>query len=532
MPKQLVNHREATTRGLRPESFSARNSPWLTKCLNLRPTQWGLKAHYSLTQPITDVYITGTLGESKSWPSPQLFHGKTVTLLCFPDAVYTVNESTYTCTLVDTKALDGTSAAITTGKDWHFVDMYDSWMLFNGTSTVWKTAWSENVYTQDDVTIVTGATHKEGWLLLGGFSGFYNTVDWQTYWRDWVGDMPSTIDERADVAPGYNWIWWSSFLAPDMLQMFFQDALNYQSYATSPDTGFTSAKPFAIDLLERNEAGMRPMPWRGKVLGIAPLGDGMVVYGENGIRYLAPYNEAVVKTYGVYEFNGLPPHVGVYNGTTSRSAFCAGNDRHIFMEPSGELWHLLPNLQAERLGYREYLSGLDVNKVVITHDPLYDEFYIADGTLAYHLSKNGLSKHSTMPTKIHTLKSGAINTIKFSTDSSAAQIETEKAVTPTGEIQTLTRIRLVGLTASSTGWTLKVRYRTRPIDDWTDTASLSLDSAVEWNGAISVLEYKILLDATAASAVTLEDIEVEFDTDVYGGSSAKLAASTPSGATE
>jgi len=523
------------TRGLRPESFSARNSPWLTKCLNLRATSEGLKQYYSLNQPITDNYITSTLGETKAWPFPQLFHGKSVTLLCFNDAVYTVDEDTYLCTLVDTKSIiDGTSAAITSGKDWHFVDLYGSWMLFNGSCVVFKTGWSSTVYVQSSVTINTGVAHKEARVLLGGFdpTNFYARADWQTFWTNLAGDMPAPMDNMTQTAPGKNWIWWSSFMAPDLLWLFFKDALNYQSYDASPDTGITSDRPFAFDLFERNEAGMRPMPWRKKVLGMLPLGDGVCVYGVNGIRYLNPYSLQGVHTYGVQNFIGLPDALGVYEGTYTRTPFAGGIDRQIFVEPSGELWQLTPDLHAERLGYKEHLSTLDINKTIITHDSLYNEFYIADGTKCYHLSKTGLTQCPTMPTKIYPLKSGNIGTIKFSTGSSAAQVETQKMVTPSGELETLTRVRVVGLNSASNGWTLTINYRTKPTEDFYATGTLTLDAVGEWIGALPVLEYQIQLNATTASGVTCEDVEVEFDTECYGGSTLKLNASAPSAATE
>ena len=505
--------------GLRPESFSARNSPWLTKCLNKRVTSEGLKGFYSITQPMTDNYLTSTLGETKAWPFPQLFHGKAVTLLCFSDAIYTVDESTYVCTLVDTKNLDGTSGSITAGRDWQFADFYNSWMLTNGESVVFKTGASSTVYVQSSVKIQAICAHKEGRLLMGGFDDFYSTVDWNEYWRDQAGTLPGDLDAITDAAPGNNYVWWSSFMLPDMLAMFSSDSLT------------TGDRPYALDLLYRNEAGLRPMPYQGYVLGLLPLGDGVVAYGSKGVRYLNPYQQGEVKTYGAQRFIGLPDTTGVYDGTTARGRFAGGNERHIFLEPGGELWQLTPDLQAQRLMFKEHLSALDPEKVVITHEPLYDEFYISDGTLSFLLTKsNRLCKASTCPTAIHTLGSGAINAIKFATSSpTAAQVEMEKMTTPSGEMETLCRVRIVGLSAASN--TLTIKYRTKPSEDWY-AYTATLDSLGEWNGAITGLEFKILMDATTATSVTYEDVEVDFSTEIFGGSSHKLAASAPSAATE
>lgn len=539
MPSVVQSSKAALTNGLRPESFSARDSQFLTKCLNRRVTDDGLKAFYAITQPMTDNYLTSTLGEVKSWPFPQIIRGKAITLLCFSDAIYLVDESTYLCTIIDTKDAaypsGSTSKSITAGKDWHFVDFYGTWMLFNGACVIFKTGHSPYTFVQDAVTIKTGACHKEGRLLLGGFSAsnFYTTVDWASYWNALADTMPTQYDTLAETGPRGNWVWWSSIMAPDMLQMFLQDLLIYGS-PTLTDTGFTTDRPLILGLIERNEAGMRPMPFQGDVVGFLPLGEGEVCYGVDGIRFMSPYNESVIKTYGVHEFNGLGPSVGVMAGTTCRTAFGGNRARHRFVDRSGEIWQLTADLRAERLGYSEYIGAMDTAKILVQHDPHHDELYISDGTIGYLLTeKNRMCRCPSMPTALTSFSGSSLSSIKYATGSpTAMDIESGTFTTPSGGVETITAANVVGLNSASNGYSLTIKTRSKQTEDFYESAAVTLDGRTRANLAIPCTQYRWHLQATTASGVTVEDVQIELGAGMGVGIDAKLAASTPSAAGE
>jgi hypothetical protein len=452
--------------------------------------------------------------------------------------VYTVNESSYLATLVDTKdAADptgSTSKAITSGKDWHFADFYGSWMLFNGSCVVFKTGHSSTVFVQDAVTVKTGMAHKEGRLLLGGFSSnFYSSVDWNTYWKDLAADLPAQYDGLALSAPGQNWVWWSSFMLPDALQLFMEDLMVYGS-PTLTSTGFTASRPLILDLVERNEAGMRPMPFQGEVAGFLPLGEGEVCYGTDGIRFMGAYHSGAVKTYGVHEFNGLAPFVGVLTGTTCRTAFGGNRSRHRFVDKSGELWQLTADLQAQRLGFSEYLGAMDLNKVLVQHDPHHDEIYISDGTIGYVVTgDNKLCRCPSMPTHLTAFSGGVLSTVKYATGSpTAMDIESGTFTTPSGGVEVITAVDVVGLNTAANGYALTIKSRLKQTDDFYESATLTLDGRTRVNVAIPCSQYRWHLQATTASGVTLEDVKVEVSSELNPGIDAILAASAPSAATE
>lgn len=522
---------------MRPESFSARDSQFLTKCLNRRVTDDGLKGFYSITQPMTDNYLTTTLGESKTWPFPQLIRGKSITLLCFSDAIYTVNESTYLATLIDTKnptdLTGATSKAITAGKDWHFVDFYGSWMLFNTACVVFKTGHSSTVWVQDAVTIKTGFAHKEGRLLLGNFANYYATVDWKTYWNDAAATMPDQYEDMTESSPGVNWASWGSFMAPDLLSTFIEDALIYGS-PTYTNTGFTTTRPLILDLMERNEAGMRPMPWQGGIVGYAALGEGVVCYGEDGIRYMGAYNAGPIKTYGLHEIAGLGMNVGVLTGMTCRTAFAGNQFRNIFVDAGKDIWQVLPNVTAQRLGFSEYIGGMDANKILVQHDPHHDQFYISDGSIGYLLTeKNRLCRCPSMPTWLTAFSGANLSSVKYATAlPTTLDIESDTYTTPSGGLEVITAVDVVGLNSASNGLVLTLKTRQKQTEDFYESATLSLDTRTRHNCAIPCTQYRWHLTGNVASGVTIEDVVVEISSDANPGIAAKLAASTPSAASE
>jgi len=90
---------EPFIKGLREDKRMPRNAPRLSTCLNAKPTEFGLSRLETITYPITD----RTLGAPDNllvWPYPQVFRGKTHTLLCARNAVYEVAETGWTTTVL------------------------------------------------------------------------------------------------------------------------------------------------------------------------------------------------------------------------------------------------------------------------------------------------------------------------------------------------------------------------------------------------------------------------------------------------
>lgn len=515
-----------TRSGLRPEKWTARDSPYLVKCRNRRPTRdGGLQRFLTLTQMVTDAAITAA-GESKTWPYPFLFEGSRRWLFAFSDAIYFVDPSTFALTIIDTKDPDdptgGTSKSITPGLDWHFLDFGDTWMLLNTACIVWQKRGGV-IWVTDDVTILTGCTHGAGFAdngdraILGGFDedDFFARADWPAYWAQLRGALPDGHGDQTDTALGSADVRWSSMLAPDLLDLVDADDLMESN--------------LPMDLRRRGEAGARSMPWVGLVLGMAELGRGVVVYGTGGVSFLEPAG----KRYALRDFVGMTPHVGVQPGDTTRTHWAGSRAVQFFVDASNELWRLTPDGVATNLGYSEFLSTLSRNKLLLSYDAVNDELYAADGEKCLLYSQGRMCFAPRMPNRIYVHGREKIHSVSFpASDATSAEIETGTFTTKTGRIETLTSIWFHGLTTSgSDGWRVKVKYRLLAYQDFYVSDELVPDARGVVEPMIPVLQFRLVFTSTDHTKVTLEDFRYELG-DQNASSAATLSASAPGVAME
>lgn len=117
-----------------------------------------------------------------------------------------------------------------------------------------------------------------------------------------------------------------------------------------------------------NIAGERPLDWKGLVYAVKKLSEKMVAYGENGVSFLVPANNA----YGLNTIYKI--------GLKGKNAVGGNDTIHFFIDKIGQLWKLDQAL--ERLDYSEYLSTMS-SSLVMTYDELNSLLYICDGELGY-----------------------------------------------------------------------------------------------------------------------------------------------------
>jgi len=129
-----------------------------------------------------------------------------------------------------------------------------------------------------------------------------------------------------------------------------------------------------------NEAGFRNIPWEGDVLRVMKLGKGVVVYCENGILVLTPFNQ----TFGADTLMEV--------GIPSMSAVGGNENIHVFVDTDGNLWRMNKDFDVQKLGYREYMNLMTAASIVVEHNPVLREFHISDPTYAYVLTEHGLAQ--------------------------------------------------------------------------------------------------------------------------------------------
>lgn len=135
-----------------------------------------------------------------------------------------------------------------------------------------------------------------------------------------------------------------------------------------------------------NVAASRPIPIRGNIYEMKPLGDHVVIYGSNGIVALTPvigpapaaasFRLTILTSFGI-------PCQGAVGGDEGI---------HLFVDSSGILYMIDPSLSIKELGYQEYFSGMLGNNIIVNYDNQLKDFYIGDGTSQYILTSGGLSE--------------------------------------------------------------------------------------------------------------------------------------------
>ena len=397
---------KALLQGLRPEERMIMKSSFLYQAQNAIPRAEGMSLYETITDPFSS-------SPTVAYPFPQLFRGKEVTLLCFENTIYTVTETAgaWTTSLITTYdyASTGSTKAIATGGGiWQFIDYgADAWFLFNGNEVVFKSRHLEfsggtaKVFVQDDIDINTGCYHM-GRHLTGGFneSNFWNS-DWQTFftiWTDKITAVNADIPIDATHGLGQNYVMGSAIGGGDVLGHFYPD-ISIKGITEEQ----TSAKPLFLDMLERNDAFFMPMPTPGKVMCVKPLGKNVIVYSEDGITALQ-FSLSPTPTYGVKQLKSF----GIYE----RGAVGGDDFMHTFVNTSGDVFTITPDLDVKRLGYKEFIGGMVGNSMLVSQDPLLKDIYISSASDCYLLTSEGLGQTSEIVTSVAMAEGGLVGVSK------------------------------------------------------------------------------------------------------------------------
>ncbi len=261
------------------------------------------------------------------------------------------------------------SGNIKSGTPWQFVDMGENYMLLNGATTVFKL--NGLLFTNSDITINAGCFWR-GRVFLGGFDkiNFWN-ADWQSFWASATPD--NYTYDLGDVDK--NWIMWTSVGGGDLYSLFYPELIT------------AGSKPLIWDYMQRNESGMMPMSWPERVQSTIPLGDGVVVYGQDGITFLK--FSAANNTFGKVELARF--------GINSRGSVAGDELTQVLLANTGEFWMLTADLKLQFLGYQEYGRLLLDQDTVITYNPEegrpgIGEWHIANNNYSFLLNQFGMSE--------------------------------------------------------------------------------------------------------------------------------------------
>jgi len=404
-----VDLSEACRRGLRPSVDNDKNTPYLIECFNAMPYKDGLRSFKRIIDP-----FKGEIpDDDRAWPFPQLFKGKEVTLLCDEANVYEVSDtpsvvSDFDITDVYVYKYDDldTMSNIPAGSQWHFIDLWSAWMLFNGSCIVFKDnkSFAEGAVAKvaTDVSIRTGCEFR-GRIVTGGFSQNHFWLEtWRTLFENYRSHMAS---EFANM--GYNvkdnFVIYSSIgqsdlafrwlLYPSEAQVGLTDNSGFTARATGPfvtEHARGLDKTLLMQMIERNEFGIVPMPWQGRVHVVKAIGESdadlpgaVIVYGEGGVTALVSRTQPV-PTFGVKHLLSV--------GIKCRSAVGGDDNMHVFVDETGCVWSLDKNLKLTPLGYEEFFKN-ESEIVVVPRTTRHEQrFYISTRDRAFTLTEEGLGE--------------------------------------------------------------------------------------------------------------------------------------------
>jgi len=367
---------KALTQGLRIRSDAGRGTEFLTQCQYMKPLQFGLRPCVDCINPFDEDYFV-------EWYFPQPIVTSSETLLAYEDAIYSVTKgATYV-----TYALDdpGVRKAITGRGVWHYADLGEGWLLFNGTCVVFRlsteTMFGEEaiIYCQDAVSVQTGCASR-GRLILGGFNPaqlFSGT--WGEIWNIYLNSLSAPIS--TEPISSDNFVYWSSIGGGDILLPFAPGLI--KDGVVKEDMPDEHDEEFFLELFRRNELGFMPMPWQGSVLRVKPLGKGIAVYGTEGIAGLIPALEPY-PTYGLQRVADF--------GIASRGAVGGDEQGHILVDAAGNVWRIDDNFALRKLGYKEYIASLLSDEIIIVKNAEHNEYHISGKDESFVLTPQGLGE--------------------------------------------------------------------------------------------------------------------------------------------
>lgn len=362
---------EAFRNGLRKETEPRIGAVAMETMTNLICRESGLATPPVIARP--GVFDTG----DKEFPFPMVFKGDSLRLYLWEDEVYTLNSSFALSSALTKNLRAGGTTTIGLGSAWHCETFLDMFWATNGTSLVYKIPSDDGSMYVDNALTVNAIGRHDYRVLFGGMSGaWFSGDEWATVFRTWRETEHGQLFVHDGLTVDTNYVIWSESGggARDIPFYAFAASLGLLGSAT-----FAIAEEVIVDAVERGAIGLQPIRKVSNVQQLKQLGNRVIVYGDDSISELRPIE------------GGFQEELLVDFGIGGRT--CVGGDtrEHVFVSGDGQLYTFYANQdRPERQGYSRYLSDLRMARVVVSHDPVENYFWITDGFICYVLSRTGL----------------------------------------------------------------------------------------------------------------------------------------------
>lgn len=470
-------------KGLDPSIDTVPNRAVLERAQGFKPYSGNLRSAVHCEEPFLNVFPYG----SSPFPFPQVFRGIKETLLVDSDALYSVDENFNCIPISVVNYQTGAADTMPSHSIWEFVDMGTTWVLFNGHDVVFRDNVSfsavNTVKVCKDVHIGTGCVFR-GRMITGGFGNGGFGLGWESVLKALrtslsadFASLPYMIDDGAII--------WSSIGSSDLAFRWLLYPDEAQSGYTTV-SGFDTTRTLFMEAIEKNEAGIAPLPVPGVPMRILPIGanisgvrGAVIVYGTKGVVAYIPYSEPV-STFGARKLSDV--------GIIGRGAVAGDDYEHIFIDKTGCVWRLNTDLELTSLGYEKYFTQEQSTIISIKAQKREQEFYLSTPSEGYILTNVGLGESTQQITSIME-KNGNFYCTAYVGGDSSKQLVTNVL---DFKLRGMKSIMTVCVGADSYEKMFgSVYYRNDPKEVWRQTNWIQVNDKGEFSPCITAKFFKI-----------------------------------------
>lgn len=499
----------AIVQGLRTFDDLAPGAAGCFDVYNLKCSARGLRDWHTPSAALSNAELVAS-SLSISAPFPQIFHGRSITLVVDSDKIFQLDKSNWTLTRLH--VYDGYNPdleiVLTPNGVWDFVDFGSSWMLFNGTMWVYKTA-NESIFTGGPDKIyavttpaVTTACKFKGRAVYAGFSGNVWNTTWLAVWQSLLKTDTGIPFQMNDL--GANHVWWSTVGGGDLLWLIYPQ-LALGGVLNLP---YNENVPPFIAAMHRKDNGIGVTDSQGAIMRIAPIGNILYIFTEDGCDKFVWIPEMLEFAKQSLDICGL----------AVRGAVCSSDSLMVFVDANKELWIATPDGGMAKRGYKEYMTDLLASGTFNIHyDKFENDFYLTGGGRCFIYNQYGLTEIGRNVTGVVNWQGSHVGTFEELGNGGAEDTQLS-LVTHTIDIGTRSQKTIVQLevaltTTSAQQVQVAIDYRYTKDAVFARTAFVPVNNEGFASITVSGLEFRLVVVAANYKGSVLTDIRysVQFD---------------------
>jgi len=453
--------------------------------------------------------VTGGISQDVTYPLPMLLKGTKGNMLLKYNSsshkLYALNGSwgpgsdLLSSNTLPSVTDDSTSKTIATGTSWQYAERDGYWFISNGnvymTNHALYNSWAAGL--PADVPVPKSFAIHDNRLFMANFnhSGTYFSSGFGAdLWDTWNINAPNQILTNEDNVPDARCIIWGLEGGGESSKPFTAEMVALTGYKSA------DVRELVISACRRWQMGFCFIPWEGVIYSMKSLGKDMMIYGSEGIGVLRQVDT-----------NIYYPELLLNIGLASGSAVAGDNRKHVFLDSRGWLRTVTPGPQIGERRFQEHLSGLLGEDMVISHDDIRHEFYLADNDEGYLLTKED---------RLCKTRYQILSVISQANDLYATYIDggNAKFIFESGEIDLDTRgnktLEAVEISKKTlTNVSSQVFFKSLGGTTWGNTSAVDFTAAGIVDHMVTALDHRIRVEEETADSENVRYINAIFHED-------------------